>query len=555
MIDHPGELSDLLREQGADAARLHDVLAALAGGGWWSTRDLVRETAVAHRLVERVVEALGEEVERETADRAADAGRETRVRLRSPSRYTGFSRPRLADPVGHLLDGHAEAAAELERLVAEAPSSRVDLDHVAASARTALRRGVFLAARFALPGARLLCVGDHDLTSLATTLVGKDTEAVVVDIDERMLAYIDAAAQRLGLPVRCHFADLRLGLPEAVRGQADLVFTDPPYTPEGVELFVRRGLEGLADPRRGRVLVAYGASETTPALVAKTQSRLVRMGLVSEAIWPDFNRYLGAEAIGATSDLYVLRPTSRTPVGDAAGADAARIYSQGANAKEAAAALPEEDARSVLERVAGDSDTGRVDTVVGAWPKGAVPDGVRGVRLSTWLGSPTPGDRVAINLTGGWEALLDRVILAASAREVHVVVPSSAEAVRDREGQEALRARIEPRYTVRFLRGVPGPRATVVVARARELGAEASPGQRLLWHCQDRAHGRLTSTLREGLIAVTAQLGLPLNKKGARTRVAASAPWLPGHTLLDLPGHRFGELRAVTDRLVAEFRD
>nr|WP_232524449.1 bis-aminopropyl spermidine synthase family protein [Nocardiopsis gilva] len=547
MIDHSGELSDLLGEQGADAARLHDVLAALAGGGWWSARDLVRETGVAHRLVERVLEALGEEVEWDAA-----AEREPRVRLRSPGRYAGFGRPRLADPVGHLLDGHGEAAAELERLVAEAPASRVDLDHVAASARTALRRGVFLATRFALPGTRLLCVGDHDLTSLATTLVCKDTEAVVVDIDERMLAYIDAAAERLGLAVRCHFADLRLGLPEAVRGRADLVFTDPPYTPEGVELFARRGLEGLADPRRGRILVAYGASATTPALAAKTQSRLARMSLLSEAIWPDFNRYLGAEAIGAASDLYVLRPTSRTPTGDAGGAEAARIYSQGANAKEAASALPPEDARSVLERAVGDGAADRVDTVVGDWPQGAVPDGVRKVRLSTWLDSPTPGDRVAVNLTGGWEALLDRVILAASASEAHVVVPSSADAVRDEAGQKALRARLEPRYTVRFLRGVPGPRTTVVVASARDLDAEASAGQRLLWHCQDRAHGRLTSTLREGLVAVTAHLGRPLNKKGARTRVAASAPWLPGHTLLDLPGHRCGELRDVADRLVAE---
>ncbi|MFD0804290.1 bis-aminopropyl spermidine synthase family protein, partial [Streptomonospora algeriensis] len=207
---------------------------------------------------------------------------------------------------------------------------------VAATAETALRRGLLLRSRFALEGAQLLCVGDHDLTSLAATLVSPGLQAVVVDIDERMLAYIDDAARRLGLPVHCYFADLRLGLPEAVRGRADLAFTDPPYTPEGVESFLRRGLEGLAEPQRGRLLLAYGASETTPALTAKTQSRLSAMGLVTEALWPDFNRYLGAEAIGAASDMYVLRPTARTPQAARGSGGKARVYSRGANAAEAA---------------------------------------------------------------------------------------------------------------------------------------------------------------------------------------------------------------------------
>ncbi|MBN3585469.1 bis-aminopropyl spermidine synthase family protein, partial [Algoriphagus aestuarii] len=107
---------------------------------------------------------------------------------------------------------------------------------------------------------------------------------------------IDTAAARLGRNVRCYFADLRVGLPPAVRGSADLVFTDPPYTPEGVELFVRRGLEGAVDPKNTRILLAYGASETTPALAARVQQRFTRLHLAIEALWPDFNRYLGAEA-------------------------------------------------------------------------------------------------------------------------------------------------------------------------------------------------------------------------------------------------------------------
>ncbi|MFC3998574.1 bis-aminopropyl spermidine synthase family protein [Nocardiopsis sediminis] len=533
MTDHPPGLAGLLTEQGIDAPRIHLVLAALSDGAWWTPRELVRATTVAHRLVDATLTALGAGLEHNG----------DRVRLVRPGDYAGFARPAPADPLAPLLAGHADAAAELRRLVDEAPPPLADLDHVTATADTALRRGVHLATRFALPGARLLCVGDHDLTSLATTLVSPGAEAVVVDIDERMLDYIDRAADRLGLPVACHFADLRLGLPASVARSCDLVFTDPPYTPEGVELFVRRGLEGLTDPRRGRILVAYGASETTPGLVARTQARLARMNLVFEAVLPDFNRYLGAEAIGAASDLYVLRPTTRTPAAaTGGGAAAARVYSQGANAKEATGGLGEAGARAVVEAATP-------DTVAGAWPRDAVPEGVLRVDLADWMAAPTEAGCAAVDLTGGWDALLGRAVLAGAAGETHVVVASRAPQVRDAAGQQALRAMLEPRFELRFLRNTPGPRGTVVVAQLTDRGATA-PEDRLLWHCQDRAHGSLPATLREGLIAIAAESGRPVNKKTARTRVAAEVPWASGHTLLDLPAHRFPALREAARRLV-----
>ncbi|GAA1777818.1 bis-aminopropyl spermidine synthase family protein [Streptomonospora arabica] len=535
----------LLEGRGGGPARAHRVPAALAEGGWWSPRELVRRTAVAHRTVQGVLDALAGEVEWD-ADGA-------RVRLVRPGDYADYDRPQTADPVAHLRGGHEEAAAELRRLVDGAPAPRTDLDHVSATADTALRRGLMLQARFHAAGTRLLCVGDHDLTALAAALVCPGLQAVAVDIDERMLAYIDDAASRLGLPVHCHFADLRLGLPDAVRGGADAVFTDPPYTPEGVELFVRRGLEGLADPRHGRVLLAYGASETTPALTAGTQARLSGLGLVTEALWPDFNRYLGAEAIGAASDLYVLRPTGRTPRQGRGGTGVrARVYSRGANAAEAAGALGEAEARAVVERVAAES-------AVGEWPDGALepvsgpgggePRTPRRVLLGTWLQSPVEAGRAAVNLTGGWEDLLARALLAAPGPEAAAVVPASHPQVRDRAGQQELIGLLEPRWSVRFLRGTPGPRLTTVYTTQRPVGGD--PAERLLLHCQRRAHGRLAATLREGLVRVAAEAGTPVNKRTARHAVAEAAPWLSGHTLLDLPAHRMPLLRAAAAELAA----
>ncbi|WP_106586702.1 bis-aminopropyl spermidine synthase family protein [Murinocardiopsis flavida] len=539
MSELPPDLHRLLHEHGVDATRPHRVLAALSDGRWWTPRALVRSTAVAHRTVYAVLTALGTELKRDGE----------RVGLTDPGPYTAFARPEPADPVGHLLDAHPGVLAELERLVAEAPRPRVDLDHVAATPMTALRRALFLDTRFALAGRRLLCVGDHDLTSLAATLVNAETEAVVVDIDERMLDYIDTAARRLGLPVRCHFADLRLGLPPSVRGGADLAFTDPPYTPDGVALFTARAVEGLAAPTAGRVLLAYGASETTPGLTAKAQARLSRLNLVSEAVWPDFNRYLGAEAIGAASDLYVLRPTARTPDGGRAAQEAARIYSRGANAKEAAAAAAETDA---LHRVVARAGA---DTVVADPAHGAGPDeGIRRIGLASLLGAPVPDHGrgcTAVDLTGGWSALLGRVLLASAAAETHVLVGTTAPEVRDEAGQNALRGLLGPDIGVRFLRGVPDDRHAVVVARRDPLGADAAPEARLLRYCHDRAHGALAAVLREGLVRTAADLGRPINKKRARTAVAAALPGLAGYTLLDLPARRVAEFTAAAAELAA----
>ena len=540
----PEAARTFLREYGADAPRPRLILSLLCDGRWWRANDLVRAGGVAHSVVLALLKAL---------DEAGEVARDgDRFRLLNPSRYRGAQAPLLADPVAHLLSEHSRAAAELVRAVATGPASDPNLDHVSATAETALRRALFLATRFDLNHRTLLCVGDHDLTSLALSLVSPGAWVEVVDLDERVLEHIDAVAERLGLSVRTHSADLRLGLPATLREKADVVFTDPPYTPEGVELFVRRGVEGLADPKRGRVLLAYGVSEATPKLAATTQARLVRSGLLIEAMWPDFNRYLGAESIGAASDLYVLRPLSKTSPSPAS--DSARVYSQGANAKETRGGLDADRAVAVLERAA-EEGTGVEDSVpalVGDWPR-EVSKQAR-VRLSTWMGSPTAvGPYAVVNLTGGWDRSAPRVALATTADQAFLVVPSASSWVRDEAGQKLFRSMVEPGVRVRFLRGFGASDLTAIqVSRNPEPGGSTG---RLLAHVQGRAHGVLTTTLRTGLVEVAAWRGRPINKRTARKAVASAPAWLLGHSLLDLPEHRFSELRVLATELCAQAQE
>ncbi|MEU0480817.1 bis-aminopropyl spermidine synthase family protein [Streptosporangium sp. NPDC006013] len=506
----------LVARLGVDGRRLRIALAALGDGRWWTLADLVRRTATSRRTIEALLREVDGELER-SGDR-----------FRLPAHWAGQEVSTLApaDPVAHLLSDRAELVARMDELIAKAPRGRHTLDHVAATGDTVVRRALLLDARFWLDDARLLCVGDHDLTSLATAMLHPGVEVTVVDVDERILAYIAGQADRLGLAVRTRWADLRLGLPASTQAWADLAITDPPYTPEGVGLFVARCAEGLRDREQGRIMLAYGASERTPALALKVQQALSQLNLVNEAIYPDFNRYLGAEAIGSAADLYVLRPTTRTWPAAAARTDSSgtAIYTQGPQSVESAVTSTVD---STVDSAAGFEGGFVPEVLVGEWPRDVLPRAPR-ARLATWLAKPyaSAPARVAISVPAGLEAALPRLLLATRAGEVRVTLAAAPG---------------------NLPADLLAPVYDLTVEGASVRAVRTTPHQddtaRILRRVLDNAHGKLANTWREALIKVRGEL----TKKQARAVIAAVAPWADDVTVLELPAHRLLELRAAVE--------
>lgn len=510
-------IDELLAESGVDGVRLRAALALLSDGRWWTLSDLVRETATSRRTIESLLRSLPLE----------HSGDRVRIPLDQTNRYNTGVDPDisgLGNPVAGMVGAHAETLARLEELIAKAPRGRYALDHVSATAETVLRRALLLGRRFWLPGARLLCVGDHDLTSLAVRMVHPEAEVAVADIDDRILGYIDA--QDLG--VRTRWADLRLGLPPSLRGWADLAITDPPYTPEGIGLFAARAAEGLRDRDQGRILLAYGASERTPMLALKVQKALVDLNLVHEAIFPHFNRYHGAEAIGSAADLYVLRPTTKTWPAIASRLDrlATAIYTQGPQAVESAPAAPPDEAAVTAFGP---------DLLAGDWPRGLLPQVPR-ARLATLLAKPYAADpaRVAIAVPAGLEAALPRLLLATRARQVRVI---TAAPVAD---LPALAALLAPVYTLVYRPAAEGHVLDAV--RLAPPGNGADEAERIVRRIMDSAHGKIANTWREALT------GTGLTKRQARAAVEEAAPWAGDATPLELPLHRLAHLSAAVTR-------
>ena len=511
-------LADLIYRHRPVSRRLRRLVAILT----LQPRDLaalVQQSALPRKTVESVLAAISDDLIRDGAALAIQPAKVPMYRERFG--YDQLMRTELADPLAQRLADAAPIVESIADLIATAPPSCADLDHVPATPQTVVRRALWLDSTYDLAGAVLLCVGDHDLTSLAVAQASPGVTVVVVDLDERTLDFIGSRAAALGLDIQCLAGDLRFGLPGPAIGCADLIFTDPPYTPEGVALFIGRGLQGLANRDNGRVIVAYGYSERHPTLGVQVQSVGPRLGLACEALLPAFNRYDGAQAVGSASDLYVWRPTARTWRGlDRFLSDSdTNIYTRGAHALEKSRAA-DDAVPSAVRRAAAESGL-PVKIIVGdGWRDVAA--GTARLRLGTLLSAGVPARMAG---TGPFAAVLDltadpgpwllRALLAVNADRVVAMVRSEHPDVRSEAAQRSLAGLLRSKYELRFLRSQPDNWQTIVVADAVKPDVLDTAG-RLAQRMLRRVHGKVGNVWREGLIdAQHERGGDPLTKRDA----------------------------------------
>lgn len=207
----------------------------------------------------------------------------------------------------------------LEEFLSHRPSVDVQIDQSKCTPETSLRRAILCLKQHTLIGKKILCVGDDDLVSVSIGLLlqqlfpdsGHTVAHVdVLDIDERFLRYIEKIAKERGLPIRCHRVDLREPLPDNLHKQFDCFFTDPPYTLQGMGLFVSRGIQALKREKGLPIFLSF--AHKSPAFMLAMQREFVRMGLTVNANFPQFNAYEGAEMIANRSQMFILRTTDQT---------------------------------------------------------------------------------------------------------------------------------------------------------------------------------------------------------------------------------------------------
>jgi predicted methyltransferase len=542
-MDPADALMKEIGSYGVAGRPLRDVVALLTEAPR-TLAELIQASAVPRRTVEHVLDLIGHDL---VADGERFRLREDKIGLyRGRIGYAQLRASSIPDPLDGQLAERAGLVQDMARWIAAAPTPARGLDHVPATPQTVVRRALWLEATFDLAGANVLFLGDHDLTSLAVQRVSPGASIAVADVDERVLAHIGQLAGDRQPRARCLYADLRFTLPAELDGWADLVFTDPPYTPEGAGLFLARGLQSLRHREHGRIVLAYGYSDRHPSLGRQVQDSVQRLGVAFEAILPRFNRYTGAQAVGSASDLYVCRPTSRTWKVLTGGHEAliTGIYTHGQQAAEAAQAALRPAMAGALAAAAAGEDAAPIT----AWvTPGEPPAGhaIAKVRLETLFARGLPArfsqEAAVVDLAADPGPWLLRALLAANTRRLAIAVTPDHPDVRTRRAQRELQQLVQHKFTLSFLPPAAGTEHAIVVAAASQAGDGAS---RLARYVLSRAHGKIGNTWREGLIRVAQELGAePVTKNQARAIISAAAPpeYLEA-SLMSLPRRQVADL-------------
>ncbi|MBU0534703.1 MAG: bis-aminopropyl spermidine synthase family protein [Patescibacteria group bacterium] len=172
-------------------------------------------------------------------------------------------------------------------------------------ARVAIDKGV-------VQGKNIAFIGDDDLVSLALASVCSSYKSITVfDIDGDLLSKVETGAKDLNFKnLFTAKYDVRKELNQKYLGRFDTVIFDPPYTKSGVTLFLQRAVEllGKVGGFEGKyIFMYYGNSFKSPEKTLKIQEIVNRFNLVIEDKINKFAQYEGAESVGSSSSLYVLK--------------------------------------------------------------------------------------------------------------------------------------------------------------------------------------------------------------------------------------------------------
>ncbi len=183
-----------------------------------------------------------------------------------------------------------EAFQQYLEITRHRPQAAAQYDQGFISPEGVMQRVAFLYERGDLLGTHIFVVGDDDLLSLAAALTGLPRAITVIDIDQRLIDFINHWAREKNLPVEARVVDVQHALPEDLQGRFDVFVTDPVETLPGIELFLSRGVSAL----KGVGGAGYFGLTTLEASRAKwyrIQQMLHEMGFVITDIRRQFNVY------------------------------------------------------------------------------------------------------------------------------------------------------------------------------------------------------------------------------------------------------------------------
>lgn len=223
----------------------------------------------------------------------------------------GLDKPLLAILIEKDYDFHKVFENELEilkEIFEKKPKAWLEIDQTECTPETSLKRAVLALENNAILGKNILCLGDDDLVSVSITVllnkifkipVANICSVTVTDIDDRILEFVNNFDGKIQIVKH----DLTTKMSDDEIGKYDTVFTDPPYTLEGLALFMRCARLNLKN-NFGRIFLSYGKKDNFTSF--EIQKLFFSLNFLVKNILNNFNSYFGAGVIGGRSNMIIL---------------------------------------------------------------------------------------------------------------------------------------------------------------------------------------------------------------------------------------------------------
>lgn len=182
-------------------------------------------------------------------------------------------------------------------------ADKVNLDHISATCDTAIDRAIYLIKNYDIKNIKIAMLGDHDFTSIALKILCKDCDVTVFDVDRDVLNFV----HDFDCDIKTTYADFRFGIHNQFNDMFDLLFTDPPYTANGMDCFLKNAKNLCKKNIYSSIICSYYCGDLSIKNGLNVQKTILNNGLYIESIEHKFNKYNFAESLGYCSDLYCFR--------------------------------------------------------------------------------------------------------------------------------------------------------------------------------------------------------------------------------------------------------
>lgn len=138
-----------------------------------------------------------------------------------------------------------DAYEKFKQIVKTRPEAIVEYDQGYVTEETAFSRIAMMIKKGDLVKKRLIVFGDDDLVSIAAALTELPAEVVVLEIDKRLVDFINQAAKEYNLNLKAIEYDFRNKLPDEFVKSFDTFTIDPPETIEALDVCFTRTMSSL----------------------------------------------------------------------------------------------------------------------------------------------------------------------------------------------------------------------------------------------------------------------------------------------------------------------